>query len=409
MKPGVLILSLCLNLALAGAAFRYANRPARHVQGPSGQSVSGSSWLVASHPGDSASTAPIEPVTDGFHWCHIESADYETYAANLRGVGCPEKTICEIIVADVERLYAARKAAVPRHRAFWSCGPARAASDRAREDQLQTLDAEKQAVLQQLLGKACSALSHERSKDLAGLAIISFLMGPLPDGVPRQAMSLLERCSDQESVIQSRANGIMLPADEALLATNSQLALTHLRELLPAGSLEEFAARSAALWLVDHGFEKFSVTSTELREIAGIHVSIFGTLQGGELNLLKQAGPSDEQKEEFEARLASFLGERRYAEYKRDNDSDFQALDSFADENHLPRETALQLYEVKQLVDSEARRLRADAALAPPELLAQWRALQETTREQLRQFLGDKALDLCIRSAGGWITNSAMP
>src|SRR5580765_6134617 len=41
-----------------------------------------------------------------FTWSEIESPEYRTYIANLRRAGCPEKTIRDIIVADVNDLYA---------------------------------------------------------------------------------------------------------------------------------------------------------------------------------------------------------------------------------------------------------------------------------------------------------------
>src|ERR1043165_9088738 len=40
-----------------------------------------------------------------FSWSEIESPDYQQYIANLRDIGCPEQTIRDIIVADVNQLY----------------------------------------------------------------------------------------------------------------------------------------------------------------------------------------------------------------------------------------------------------------------------------------------------------------
>ena len=36
-----------------------------------------------------------------FSWREVESDDYPTYIANLRDIGCPEQTIRDIIIADV--------------------------------------------------------------------------------------------------------------------------------------------------------------------------------------------------------------------------------------------------------------------------------------------------------------------
>ena len=41
-------------------------------------------------------------------WDQMETADYKAYIANLRRVGFPEELIREIIIADVNKLYADR-------------------------------------------------------------------------------------------------------------------------------------------------------------------------------------------------------------------------------------------------------------------------------------------------------------
>src|SRR5690349_19051729 len=45
-----------------------------------------------------------------FSWKEVESPDYPTYIANLHDIGCPEQTIRDIIIADVNALYAQRRA-----------------------------------------------------------------------------------------------------------------------------------------------------------------------------------------------------------------------------------------------------------------------------------------------------------
>src|SRR5690349_3100498 len=45
-----------------------------------------------------------------FAWQEVESDDYPTYIANLRNIGCPEQTIRDIIIADVNALYARKQA-----------------------------------------------------------------------------------------------------------------------------------------------------------------------------------------------------------------------------------------------------------------------------------------------------------
>src|SRR5882757_2123017 len=45
-----------------------------------------------------------------FTWQQLESPDYQAYVTNLRDVGCPEQTIRDIIIADVNAMYTRRRA-----------------------------------------------------------------------------------------------------------------------------------------------------------------------------------------------------------------------------------------------------------------------------------------------------------
>src|SRR5207245_8995891 len=91
----------------------------------------------------------------------IESSDYRAYVANLRGIGCPERTIRDLIVADVHDLYVSRREALePKASALQS-----ASGDAARLLARQSLDAE------------CQRLREEET------AVIAVLLGsPSDDG-----------------------------------------------------------------------------------------------------------------------------------------------------------------------------------------------------------------------------------
>jgi hypothetical protein len=44
-----------------------------------------------------------------FRWRQLESADYRVYVSNLRAIGCPEQTVRDIICADVDSMYTAKR------------------------------------------------------------------------------------------------------------------------------------------------------------------------------------------------------------------------------------------------------------------------------------------------------------
>jgi hypothetical protein len=84
----------CLSVALV--IFLLLHRPKPALPAPS-LPATGAPPETASNP-QAPSAAQPEP----FHWRRLESTDYRTYIANLRGIECPEQTIRDIITADVD-------------------------------------------------------------------------------------------------------------------------------------------------------------------------------------------------------------------------------------------------------------------------------------------------------------------
>src|SRR5712691_12520515 len=173
----VLALSVVLNVALAVTAARiwekHSLRPPRAVA---------SAEVPSQH--EYRTIAPAfqpDPITNRFDWRMIESSDYEKYVANLRAIGCPERTVRDIIVAEVQKTFGAKSAAVPLDVKFWSCGPERQAAERSREERRSELRAESRAILERLLGVDYGTQVGERNHDLEMQAILRFVFGPLPD------------------------------------------------------------------------------------------------------------------------------------------------------------------------------------------------------------------------------------
>src|SRR6266849_3592669 len=60
-----------------------------------------------------------------FSWQEIETEDYPTYVANLRDIACPEPTIRDIIIAEINALYAKKQATeiVTPEQQWWRAEP----------------------------------------------------------------------------------------------------------------------------------------------------------------------------------------------------------------------------------------------------------------------------------------------
>src|SRR5215831_657548 len=88
-----------------------------------------------------------------FSWRQIESADYPTYILNLRDIGCPEQTIRDIIIADVNALYSLKRATnlVTSEQQWWRSEPDPAVMQVAAQKSKE-LEDERRALLARLLG-----------------------------------------------------------------------------------------------------------------------------------------------------------------------------------------------------------------------------------------------------------------
>ena len=85
-----------------------------------------------------------------FDWRQVESPDYKEYIANLRAIGCPERTIKEIVTADVKDLFAARRDAIiqTNHYEYWRATPVNLSEEQRK--QFQELSIEQSEVLKAL-------------------------------------------------------------------------------------------------------------------------------------------------------------------------------------------------------------------------------------------------------------------
>src|SRR6476620_2090779 len=102
MKRSLTTISICLNLVLL-ATFIFLKNSRSDSQYHK-QSVA-SSQKVVRQINVVVSTNHLA-ATDAakFNWRTVESGDYPTYIANLRSIHCPEKTIFNILFADIEKL-----------------------------------------------------------------------------------------------------------------------------------------------------------------------------------------------------------------------------------------------------------------------------------------------------------------
>ena len=148
-----LLISILLNLALLGWVISLLIIYHRKTRGSAAgnstftTSVSVAHLKPAEHP---ASQRLPPPRAERFDWRQVESEDYKEYIANLRAIGCPEKTIKDIITADVNDLFSSRRSAITqsKHYEYWRANPLNLSEDE--QKQLRELNRQKYEVLKAL-------------------------------------------------------------------------------------------------------------------------------------------------------------------------------------------------------------------------------------------------------------------
>lgn len=391
----ILILSLGLNLVLAGwFAARLRNRGAAPLPAvPEG--------TVSEHPLARLRiqrTNVLEVTTNvvvgpGFRWAQLETNDFRAYVANLRAVGCPERTVQHLLIAEIEETYSERIENEPPH-PFWETASQRANRKQALELRRIELKREQRALLRELVGINYSSEAFEAWRKEADVAS---LLGYLDDGKALQVMDTIEEAEGRGKAIRSQARGILIDEDEAkiqALVAETQQAL--------ASNLAPFEAEELNLRLMAliqgesfgrQGFIGTDLTGNEVRTLSQLaaggkdpmEILIKMMVSESELPDVRKDPPED-----FEVEARKLLGDQRYAAYLRSGDEKFRDAHNIAMEQKLPPAAAETVYEVHRAAEDEFKRLGADDSLSAEQRRATLNEVRTTTEQTIRQTLGEE-------------------
>ena len=301
--------------------------------------------VTPSAPGSSQSRAAgpptPPPLAKPFHWSLVESADYQTYIANLRSIGCPEQTVRDIIVADVSKLFAPRYAALSAgapELAWWGRYDARKPVRAELTTQLRALDDEKKALLLRLLGAQAAADISVADATVAGVREQTALAF-LPEPKQSALRDLLSRYQALHDWSETQWKG--LPSDERD-AKEKEFRAVRTRELallLTPEELREFELRdSSTASAVREQLGRANLTEEEFRQLYDLRRDFEQRLPVAHREDWKR----------FDADLAAALGPERFADIQRQNNSMWIALQGIANERNLTPDAMLGAYGIQR-------------------------------------------------------------
>ena len=351
-------------------------------------------WLAAraQKPQPAPAAAGVEPAPAGevrtnvvvrrqfFTWSELESENYPRYIENLRSINCPEQTVRDIIIADVNQLFQKRRSAglIPASRQWWQSGPD-PALERLAARQLAALERERRTLLESLLGPDWDAPTASAPT----VAIMLPLDGPVLGGLSEEAQDTVQAASGRaqrqfERLLEASPGQ---PSPAGLAAIQRQLT-AELQPVLTPAQMEEFMLR-------------FSPTAQKLRaSLDNIPLfnpspmetrSIFRSVQGIDLQLMSLTGEGpavDSQRatllRERQIAFQNALGPARYREYQRLQDPAYQSAIAAAQAAGVTSAADL-FYAIDQVGAQEISRINQDGSLTP---LQQELARQKVELEQ---------------------------
>ncbi len=347
----------------------------------------------------------VVAATNDFRWAQLEAEDYRDYVARLRSIGCPEQTIRDIIIADVDKLLAPKLQAAggrtnaitywqPVEQELWEDAEQKEALRQQRE-----VDFQKREVIRQLLGVD---LVGERMRTQGQGDYFGDRLGFLPEEKRARVRMALDHFADDERALleQQAEEGNGLTSNAEIVRIRQEREVT-LGQLLTPDERKQydlwFSPNAAAVRESVFGMNAAEEEFLKLYELRRTFTSRFGD----------GFNSSDPAWNDYQAQIRQTLGEQRYAEYARAQDADYRELVRVTKRFKLGPEIAAQLYSYKQPVEEQRTRLDADPSLTPEQKNAAFEAIAQEAQRAFKETLGEKAFrHFMQRSANSWVQGS---
>jgi hypothetical protein len=318
-----------------------------------------------------------------FSWREIESEDYPTYIINLRGIGCPEQTVRDIIIADVNTLFARRRAneLITPDQQWWrseaDTNVVLTALAKARG-----LEDERRALLTHLLG------TNWETGDLVNLprpsrpavALDGPLLGALPAETKQAVQEINERAEDRLAAYMEAQRQQGKAPDPVEIAKLRQLTRVELAGVLSPDCLEEYLLRYsqyANVLRADFGkLQFFNPTADEFRAIfrATDNVDYQIQLLGDSTDPIATRS-REALLAQREQAIKNAIGPKRYEEYQLLQDPLYRDAVAAAQKAGAPQ-AARNFYLINLAAAASSNSIYADPGMSPDQKAIELKQLE---------------------------------
>lgn len=332
-----------------------------------------------------------------FTWQEVESRDYAVYVENLRALGMPDTTIHDIIVADVDQLFARRQRseAAKQDVEWWRSTPTLEFQSNTLA-RAQALETERATLLTKLLGPDWDKGRVEREP--AQLALTGPVLGALANDVKQSVQNIAQQSQQRVRDYLAQMETAGRQPSESDLARIREDTRQQLVSVLNPMQLEEFLLRySENANRLRGELTGLNATPEEFRTLFRALDSIDREIQSrysGDDPASQRARQNLEQQRLVAIRTA--LAPDRFEAYQTVRDPNYREALNVAQQAGSGEEAALALYEINRATTDELTRIRNDPSLTAAQKQQQ---LQETQIEQQRAralVLGESLPDATV-------------
>ena len=335
----------------------------------------------------------------GFTWSEIESADYPAYIKNLRNIGCPERTIRDIIVAEVNELFAdrlARELNLPEQK-WWLPDPDMDALQ-AGMDQLRALEGEKAQLLTQLLGPG-----WETQRSVAAAGTIRF-DGPVLSKLSAEGRTTVERVEansrQRRNELEQRARqeGRELSAEE--LGRLRQETRRELAAVLNPSQMEEYLLRySHTADQMREQLRGFGADADEFRRIFRVRENFdqqIASLTGNDSATIARRAELEVLRDEA---VRQTIGPERFGFYQVSQSPLFRQAQEQAEQTGASPDKVLPIFRVNQAVQDEIARITADRTISEDQRRIALVTVQQQQQNSINRILGNEPAEQLAEAA----------
>jgi hypothetical protein len=410
----IILLSLATNVVLALVWY--------HVDYAASPAGDASAKTTITAPGAGQSAPPADG-TAGLatqnSWSDLQTDDLKEFVRRLRAAGCPEETIKDLVLAQLNRSYSVKQRAIWQNNFnpndYWKpykqhFDPAESKKNRERSHQMRDMQKEKTALIVELFGVDVEkqrlkeeGLDYENGWNFNGN--LAFLPESKRDAVQKY----LDGFQDKEQEFYASVQGSWDADARARQKQLEQEKMAGLAQILTPDEIREYTLRNSQMASqvqseirgVDLTLDQYEKLF-DIRSKYGDSIYNYGDA-GNDADATKQV---DQNKKDLQSDIAAALGAGQAQELERAQDYNYQQLNSLANHYDLPAGTAAKVYDFKSAAEKAVQDLSANTDLTPEQQQAARAQIQTETEQAVKTAFGsDKIYKRYVINGGGWLNN----